>query len=124
MLSCIHIRKKLKIFKKNWTPIVCIVFKNPYKKFLPIKIKFLLKQKQKLDSLSHDTCINKIHIIRFLILLLPLKNIHFIYIIILLDSFLKGLQEFPICNELYPLKWTKMDYKWLESLIHNMEVVY
>jgi len=52
-----------------------VVLKIPYKKFSLIKIKFSLKKIKKLGSLSYDTCIEKTHIISFLMLLLSSKNI-------------------------------------------------
>jgi len=58
MLGCIGILEKhLQYIYQEWKHL-CIVLKIWYKKFPPIKIKFLLKKKM-LGSLAYDTCIKK-----------------------------------------------------------------
>jgi len=56
------------------------------------------------SSLSYDACMKKIHTIRFLMLLLSSKNIHFIHIVIFLDSLVNGLQEWSILKQVLSLE--------------------
>jgi hypothetical protein len=63
-----------------------------------------IENPNKLGSLAYATCIKKTHIMRFLMRLYVSRNIHFLYMIIFLDSLLKGLQEFPTLKQIISLE--------------------